>query len=64
MSDFHLVVVNYGCQVVRRKQIRFQENRVCWKRGMRIPKDTEDDVGGRRSVREVVILVTCKHEAQ
>jgi hypothetical protein len=46
MSNIHLVVVNYGRQVIRRKQIRFQEHRIRWKRGMRISKDTEDDIGG------------------
>jgi hypothetical protein len=45
MTDMHLVVVNYGRQVVRRKRIRFQ-HKIRWKRGMRISKDTEDGIGG------------------
>lgn len=56
MGNIHLMVVNYGRQVVRREQIRFQKNRICRKRGMRIPKGTEDDVGRRRPVRKTVIL--------
>jgi len=46
MGNIHLMVIDYGRQVVRGEQIRFQKDRVCGERGMRISQGAEDEIGG------------------